>query len=47
MPTENRVRSHNRGNLRQDPTSEAFPEDSQAAAFVIGQPQAPTAQLRL
>jgi len=47
MPTENRVRRHNRGDLPEDPTSEPFAEDSQATALVIGQPQSPAAQLRL
>jgi hypothetical protein len=47
MPAENRIRRHNRRNLRQKPTTNTRAEDCQAPPFVVGQLHALTAQLCL
>jgi hypothetical protein len=47
MPAENRVRRDNRRNLCQKPTTEPRAEGSQVPPFVVGQPHALVAQLRL
>ena len=45
VPPQNRVGSDDRGNLAQDPASEAPAADSQSAALVIGQLQRSADQL--
>jgi hypothetical protein len=47
VPAKNRVGGHNRGTLRQDPTTETGAENIQAPPFVVGEPHALTAQLCL
>jgi hypothetical protein len=45
VPAKNRVGCHNRGNVRQDPTTEAYAENSQASPFVVAESHALAAQL--
>lgn len=47
MPAQNGVWRHDGRDLREDPTPKRVTKHRQAPAFIIGQPQLPTAQLRL
>jgi hypothetical protein len=47
VPPENSVRSHDRGNLREQPATETRAAGSQASSFVVGEPQTPGTELRL
>ncbi len=47
VPPQDRVRRHDRHDVREDPPAETLTDHGEPATFVVAQPHAPAVQLRL